>query len=145
MSQFIANVKAKLDDTELKQLDNLKDKTVDVKVNLTGDGANFIKSINAQLNSVSNTASQAGAKAGSNFRKSLEAQITNMKNTEQRLSNRLSNLQNFSKSGQSVYGNTYILSLKKKRLPNVVYPNLLSSMTYLTRISGSELRKFAPI
>ncbi len=70
---FIANVKAKLDDTELKQLDNLKGKTVDVKVNLTGDGANFIKEFSLQMNSMSSTALKSGRQVATMFNKGIKS------------------------------------------------------------------------
>ena len=57
MAQFIATVKAVLDDSELIKLDNLckKERTVDVKVALSGD-ANQLDNVNRSIENIRNNA-----------------------------------------------------------------------------------------
>ena len=55
MSDFIARIRAEVDDSQLKKLENIKDKTVNVKVNIQGDLEKFdslLKSINSQKVSI---------------------------------------------------------------------------------------------
>lgn len=78
MSQFIANVKAHLIDDELQALRNLKDQTVNVRVNLTGDGADFIKNFNGSLSSLVNTSAQAGTKIGQNISNGTKTAATSL-------------------------------------------------------------------
>lgn len=73
MSNFVAQVRVKLLDEELKTLQNLKDQTVNVKVNLTGDGANFIKEFNSQMSSMSSTALQSGRRVATMFNKGIKS------------------------------------------------------------------------
>lgn len=80
MSQFIADVKVKLDDSELNALKNLKKQVVDVEVNLTGNGAAFVKNINNVFNGVNTAASQAGKNVANTFTQNFTRGISNNSN-----------------------------------------------------------------
>lgn len=99
MSQFIANVKAHLVDDELQALRKLKDQTVNVKVNLTGDGASFVKSFNSQLSSLANTSAQAGAKIGKNISNGAKNAVKSLDDIGNRVSKVETILDGFNKSG----------------------------------------------
>ena len=51
MAEFLATVKAVLDDSELKKLDNISDKRVNVKVTLSGD-VNQLDNVNESINDI---------------------------------------------------------------------------------------------
>lgn len=73
MSNFVANVRVKLHDEELKTLQNLKTQTVNVKVNLTGDGSNFIKEFSTHMNSMSSTALKSGRQVATMFNRGIKS------------------------------------------------------------------------
>lgn len=77
MSDFIAKVIAKVNDDELKALDHIKDKTVNVKVNLTGDGANFLKSIDSSLSRANNSVAKSGQQIGQNLGNAINQGLKN--------------------------------------------------------------------
>lgn len=95
MSDFIAQIRAVLDTSKVEsQLNALKNQTIKLNVELSGDGAKLTRLFDSQMSSMTSSATKAGQDVGKSFNQGIisakfngfnkEAYIKNFKDIEER-------------------------------------------------------------
>ena len=88
MSDFIAQIRAVLDTSKVEsQLNALKNQTINLNVELSGDGAKLTRLFDSQMSSMTSSATKAGQAVGKNFSQGIVTQAKE----DQKLINQMAN------------------------------------------------------